>query len=478
MSILQKTFLTLWALLLATVTPAQTLKSDISHWLSARELNNAGVAVSVVDLSDQSVIFETKPMLSLVPASIMKVITTAAALEKLGPDYRFKTVLSANGQIRNDTLFGDLQIVGGGDPTLGSQYFPETAGFQDEWISKLKAANIRVVTGNLVTDDGIYDRNVPGTWLWEDIGNYYGGGAFGLSVFDNEFAIHLQSPAQENQPVSLLKVVPEIPGLELRNEVLSSNSGGDQTNVFGNPEDARRVIRGTIPKGQNDFVVRASMPNPAAVLASGFMAKLSLAGIEVKGQALSGAANRQETVLAETLSPALREIVKVTNYESVNLFAETLLKHLGWLETGLGTTDAGCRFVKAFWKEKGILIDGFFMSDGSGLSRFDALTAQTMTAVLTYMKTTSAYADDFSASLPAAGEGTLLSFSKERFPGKSLRAKSGSMTRVRCYAGYLTTNSGKTLAFTVMLNQFSCSQSAATAKIAELLSLLRAGISR
>jgi len=126
-----------------------------------------------------------------------------------------------------------------------------------------------------------------------------------------------------------------------------------------------------------------------------------------------------------------------------------------------------------FWKEKGLDITGFFMNDGSGLSRFNAVTASQMVSILNYMKTKSLYSTDFYQSLATVGNGTLTVFNSDNFPGQCLRAKSGSMTRVRCYAGYLTTVSGRQLSFAIMLNNFSCSQSEVFRKIEELLGELR-----
>jgi D-alanyl-D-alanine carboxypeptidase/D-alanyl-D-alanine-endopeptidase (penicillin-binding protein 4) len=172
-------------------------------------------------------------------------------------------------------------------------------------------------------------------------------------------------------------------------------------------------------------------------------------------------------------SPPLKEIIRVTNHESVNLFAEHLLKHLAFQKTGLGTTDDGCKFVMQFWKDKGLDMNGFFMNDGSGLSRFNAITASQMVSVLNYMKTKSVNSDVFFESLAEVGNGTLTVFNQDSFPEGCLHAKSGSMTRVRCYAGYLTSNSGREFSFTIMLNNFSYSQKEATLKIEELLVELR-----
>lgn len=453
------------------------VEQKIAGWKSNPGLANASVCIAVSDNQTGEVLLKSEPQLSLVPASIQKLVTTATALEVFGPAFRFQTKLAASGIIRNDTLFGDLQIVGGGDPTLGSSYFPENTHFQDEWVKAIQSKNIKVVAGNLVLDASVYEpQMIPDTWAWEDLGNYYGAGAAGISVYDNLYEIHLASENFPERPTKVIKIVPEIPGLDLQNEVLSSDQNGDQTVVFGSPMDTRRVIRGTIPKSQSDFVVKASVPDPGTVLASEFRKKLLSNGVSVSGATKFGKANTDvnpKMTLSVIQSPTLREIIKVTNHESVNLFAEHFLKQLAFNASGLGTTKDGCKFVLQFWKDKGLDVTGFFMNDGSGLSRFNAITASQMVGILNYMKTKSAYSADFYQSLATVGNGTLTVFRNENFPNYCLHAKSGSMTRVRCYAGYLTTDAGRQLSFAVMLNNFSCSQAGVTKRIEELLVLLR-----
>ncbi|MDO9615391.1 MAG: D-alanyl-D-alanine carboxypeptidase/D-alanyl-D-alanine-endopeptidase [Bacteroidota bacterium] len=452
-----------------------TIQQKIIDWQNTPGLANASICISVSDNQTGEMLVKSEPQLSLVPASILKLVTTATALEIFGPYFRFETTLSYSGTIRNDTLFGDLQIIGGGDPTLGSKYFPEYNNFQEEWLKKIQQKNIRVIMGNLILDATIYEsQTIPNTWIWEDIGNYYGAGASGISVYDNLYEIHLKSEIEAGRTTKITGIVPEIPNLDLQNEVLSSDINSDQAYVFGSPMENRRIIRGTIPKNKPDFVVKASVPDPAALLASSFRKKLSANGIIVSGVTKYEKAKvDSSSQLSVIQSPPLRDIIRVTNYESVNLFAEHLLKHLAFQENGLGTTKDGCKFVVQFWKEKGLDMTGFFMNDGSGLSRFNAITASQMGFILNFMKTKSEYSTEFYQSLATVGNGTLTIFKNENFPNQCLHAKSGSMTRVRCYTGYLNTDSGRQLSFTVMLNNFSCSQTEVIRKIEELLVQLR-----
>lgn len=451
----------------------KSIRQVISNWQTSPELANTSIGVAVSDLNTGEILLKSEPQLSLVPASVLKTVTTATALEVFGPEYRFNTTLSYSGTIRNDTLFGDLQVIGGGDPTLGSKYFPENEPFPDKWIEAIQQLNIRNIQGNLIVDAGIYEKQmIPNTWIWEDMGNYYGAGACGLSAFDNLYEIHLDSPKEADKPTKITGISPEIPNLDLKNEVLSSDTNSDQAYVFGSPMESKRIIRGTIPKNKTDFVIKASVPDPPALLASIFRKKLTINDISISGQTIFEKATIGE-IIVKTKSPPLSDIISITNHESVNLFAEHLLKHLAWQATGLGTTKDGCKFVEQFWKDKGIDLSGFFMNDGSGLSRFNAATASQLLAVLNYMHNQSKYSSYYTESLPTSGNGTLYMFNPNEFPEDCLHAKSGSMTRVRCYAGYLTTISGRQLSFVFMLNNFSCTQSDAIKKIKDALLKLR-----
>ncbi|MGE5435909.1 MAG: D-alanyl-D-alanine carboxypeptidase/D-alanyl-D-alanine-endopeptidase, partial [Syntrophothermus sp.] len=381
------------------------------------------------------------------------------------------------GTLRNDTLFGDLQIIGQGDPTLGSAYFPEDNHFLEDWTTALQQKHIRVITGKLVMDGSAYEsQTIPNTWIWEDIGNYYGAGVSAINVYDNQYEVHLSSGKEAGTPTHIKNIIPEVPGLEMHNEVLSSTVNRDMAFIYGSPMELKRVIRGTIPKDRNDFVVNGAVPDPAALLAHEFRKSLIGKGIEIKGETIYEKIIPQNggVVLNSVYqSPALRDIIKVTNYESVNLFAEGFLKQLAYQKTGIGSTTEGCKLITGYWKDKGMDMTGFYMCDGSGLSRFNVVTPTQMVNVLHYMKTQSKWSADFYNSLATAGEGTITSFSSRDFPQQSLRAKSGSMTRVRCMAGYLTTKSGRQLSYAILLNNFSCSQAETVRRIEEVLMELR-----
>ncbi len=461
-------------LLFVSVSFAQKrseVERKLTYWSQKSDLKHSSIGVCIQDANTGEIIAQTNPQLSLIPGSIIKLVTTATALETFGPDFRFETKLATNGEIKNGTLLGDLMIIGGGDPALGSKYFEEyylKNHFLDEWVSSLKENNIKYISGKVIVDGSIYEtQTVPNTWIWEDIGNYYGAGANGLSVYDNMYQIHLSSPTEAGKQTKIKRIDPEIPNVYFDNQVLSSNINRDRAYVFGSPNENKRIIRGTIPKSKADFVIKASMPNPAKLVKWQLENRLAKKGIKFNTKKNDELA--EPYLLSCTSSPKLIDIIRVTNHESVNLFAEHLLKHLAFRKSGLGSTKEGVGIVKRFWKSKGINIDGFFMEDGSGLSRFNSVTANQMVQILSYMKNQSKHSDLFFSSIPKVPNGTLYVFESGKFPNGTLQAKSGSMTRVRCYAGLIKTQSNREVLFTIMLNNFSCSQSTAVDLIEELL---------
>lgn len=442
-------------------------------------MKGAGIGIMVLNPENDSVLFDLNSNTSFVPASILKIVTSAAALEILGSDYIFKTKLATTGAINKETgeLPGGLIIIGGGDPTLGSEYFPEQGlnpHFLDRWVEEVKLKGIRKIDGDILADISVYDEIIiPDSWTWGDIGNYYGAGAGGISVYDNSIRILFRSGEIPGNPVDLTGLSPLPEKFEIQNYVLSSDDPSDNAYVYGPPWAGRREIRGTIPGNRVEFKIKASMPEPAMVLGNQIRKKLGEAGIPVSGGVKIGKAGPETVVLYECLSPPLSEIIEVLNHKSVNLFAEHLAKQIALEKTGIGSTSVGLEIISEFWKNKGIDTRGMFLEDGSGLSRSDVISPRQVAEVLSYMKTKSPESQVFENSLPNAGEGTLSTFNPENFPDFSLRCKSGSMARVRSYAGYVKTLSGQDLVFVFMVNNFSMSQKELVSRLEDLLVLIR-----
>lgn len=449
----------------------------LNSLLADSVMEHAAVSFCIIDSDSGKTVFEYNADKSLVPASILKLVTTSAALELLGPEYTFKTEIGYTGNIHKlfGLLDGNIVIKGGGDPSLGSKKFEEHyAGFADRWIDELKKLRIRRITGGVITDDSYYDYlPVPSKWLWEDAGNYYGAGAYGLSLFDNSYEIHFKTASDSSQ-LYITGISPAECRFEFSNWLVAAGTA-DRGYVFAAPYSTNGWLAGTIPSNVNDFVLNASIADPPLIMAKMMNQKFKDAGIDVATypttvRLMQRPLKTEVREIAETSSPPLEKIIEVLNHESVNLYAEHLVKEIGKVYKKNGATESGVSCIHEFLDLSGISTDGFFIEDGSGLSPLNAVNAKGMVSLLFYMKSRGKYFDQFYSSLPEAGkEGTLKNHFTDPVFESRMRAKSGSMTRVRSYAGYLTTLTGKNLIFCIIVNNFSGSQQKVISHIEEIL---------
>jgi serine-type D-Ala-D-Ala carboxypeptidase/endopeptidase (penicillin-binding protein 4) len=432
-------------------------------FLADSSLAHASVSLCVADAKTGDILFDYNSGTSLTPASVMKVITSAAALELLGPGYTFKTTVGYTGTLNKRTglLKGNIIIHGGGDPALGSKYFSDHySNFMNNWVSEIKKLGIKRIKGKIITDDSYYDYlPVPGKWIWEDIGNYYGAGAYGLSVYDNTYEIHFKTSSDNTMP-SMKEIIPKECRSELSDFLISSGTT-DEGYVFAAPYGTGGWIAGTIPVNQQDFVLKASVTDPPLLMAEIVNEKLKASGIKTSTNPTTVRLElnyKPEKVVAitETISPPLADIIEVLNHESVNLFAEHLIKELGKKFKNNGSTASGAEVIIEFLKNSGIDTNGMFIEDGSGLSPVNAINTRELVRLLVYMKNRGKYFSEYYSSLPDAGKnGTLKNNFKDPSFNSRLKAKSGSMTRVRSFAGYFNTVSGKEMAFSIIINNYS-----------------------
>jgi len=468
-------FLFIYFLLLSQLITAQ--EKAIKLLLADSSMIHAAASVYIVNSETGEPIFELDPEMSLTPASVMKLVTSSAALELLGPEYTFKTRIGYTGSLNQHSglLKGNIIIEGGGDPVLGSENFISHYGnFLENWINEIRKLGIKKVEGRVITDDSRYDyQPVPPKWLWEDAGNYYGAGAYGLSIFDNSFEIHFRTFAEGSIPV-IKGFNPEFCRYELINR-LKASGNSDKGYIFSAPYSDNGWIEGSIPANREDFVLNASVSDPPLLLAEIITKMLDSTGISVSGdpstaRIISNSSGMKPVIISEISSPPLKVIIEVLNHESVNLYAEHLLKELGKIYRNDGTTVAGVDVLYEFLEDSRINSAGIFLEDGSGLSPMNSISAKGVAEILSYMRNSSKFFNDFYASLPEAGkEGTLKNcFSDPVFNG-NLRAKSGSMTRVRSYAGYCRTLSGNDLTFCIIINNYSRTSQRIVTRIEEIL---------
>lgn len=447
----------------------------------------ATVGISVIDVSNGQTVYAHNGKKAMITGSTLKAVTTATALRVLGPDFRFQTKLAASVPVRNGVIAGDLIIVGSGDPTLGSDRIRQQDGMQTlfySWAQALKAQGITEITGSVIGDDSRYSTQMtPGNWGWEDMGNYYGAGASGLNIAENTYRLDMSSPSRTGSATTILRTDPEMP-IFFINEVTAGPAGsGDNVYIYGSPYTQIRYVRGTMPPGKSLFSIKGSIPDPALICARMLQESLESCGINVGSsssttrlRALSGKGQSQpsQTLLTHS-SASLSEIAQTTNYRSINLYAEALAKEIAVARGEEGTSAKGATVAKGYWVSQGVSSAGMHPRDGSGLSPNNLFTPDQFTAILRKMNTGPGSAA-FRESLPVAGQSGALS-SKMRGTAAEgrVRAKSGYISGVRGYVGYVDLPDGRRLAFAFIANHFEGSVGSVSRKWEALMVKLAEG---
>lgn len=467
-------FLSFFFVTLVNAQPA------LHQLLNNPALKHASVGVHVVNLNTGRTVVSHDAEKSLTPASTMKLVTTATALELLGPDFRYKTILALDADMPKRIL-----VIGSGDPTLGSEAFGgNPKQFLSDWAVKLASRCAAKDVWQLYVVDNLfgYDGISP-EWTWIDMGNYYAAGAYGISVFDNTYRLYFDTTDRNSCP-KILRTDPEIKGLTFANSLSLNSSGSDNGYIFGVPFSNERIVRGDIPAGRNSFSIKGDIPDPGLLLGEMFTEYLRREGVNVESvqtareDYLSRICDRTAEpysageVLHEHLSRPLSDIIRETNVESNNHYAEHLIRTVGRNRSLNMSSDAlkeGIDYVTRFWKSKNVDPEALNMEDGCGLAPQDAVSPDFLTGLLSYMYTKSSYKDTFFDSLPKAGEeGTLTYFlDKTKYQGK-IHAKSGSIGGVQCYAGYLI-DGNKKYAFSIMVNKFNGARSEVRSAIEKFL---------
>lgn len=438
-------------------------------------MKGASFSLLVRAVENGETIYSYDSLRELTPASVMKTVTTATALERLGPDYRFPTTLEYDGEISGGILQGNLYIKGSGDPTLGSAHLATASrhaasaenDFTATWIAAVREAGIQEIRGAVVADESIFDtEGISGKTVYEDLGSYYGAASYGLSVFDNLYRLYLETGAPGSRPV-VRKTVPDLPDLHFHNYLQTKISPTDSSFILGAPFATDRYLYGTVPANRKSYTLKGDIPDPALFLATYLTDKLQASGLPVANAPGCYRIWKEEgkwnpkprKTLITTYSPPLEEIVKITNHVSHNLYADALLKTLGLTypagqEETLSSFERGVRAVRTYWEEKGLDVSSLCMYDGSGLALGDKLTTRFLAELFLYMARQSPKAPCFRRSLPLAGqEGSVVNFLKGSDLQGKARLKSGSMSRVKGYAGYIE-KGGKSYVVVLFVNHY------------------------
>lgn len=453
-----------------------SVETALKTFVAQKDLSGAAISFHAIDLASGATIATHNSEMAIIPASTVKLFTTATAFQRLGPYFRPETKLYYTGTISEEgVLSGNIIIKGGGDPTLGSKYFTkdgEERDFFHDWVKSIRELGITKVDGYVLADASAlgYD-GAPAGWTWSDMGNYYGAWPSGLTLFDNMIKLYFSTSDTAGDTSSLDCIEPYIPGLYLENRVQSASVKGDNAYVFGAPYSKDWFVEGRLPLKQEDFMVKAANPDPEELFALEFTSALKNSGIDVKyhyqtmrkNQSFRDLYYDSAELIMEYKGKDVTNIAYWVNQRSVNLFAEHLVCLIGLQRFGQGNTSNGVQAMVDYWTNK-IDISTIRLTDGSGLSRSNAVSAQHFTSLLKYMNKEGAA--QFEKSLPIAGKsGTLASVCRGQSGQGRIFAKSGTMSRVKSYAGYVNTKSGKKLAFAIIVNNHTNSSYSLTRKM-------------
>jgi D-alanyl-D-alanine carboxypeptidase/D-alanyl-D-alanine-endopeptidase (penicillin-binding protein 4) len=397
----------------------------------------------------------------MMPASNMKILTLAAAAETLGWDYRFKTTLETTADVDAGVLKGDLVVRGGGDPTINARDKRAVAVF-DEWAAALKSAGISRIEGDIIGDASAFDRRGLGQgWSWDYLDEGYAAPSSALE-FNEDIAILSIRPGLKAGDGAGLELTPGA-GLGLIHHVVTGETGSaTAVNVERRPGGAWLEVAGSIAVDAKPVTTGVAVADPEVYFAHSLLLALIERGIAVRGLPKGLPDSRitltplPRRVLVESQSPPLREIATTMMKVSQNLYAETLLKAVGAAGGATGTTDAGRAAAQKIFEGWGMPPGSYVQADGSGLSRYDFVTAGMIASLLQRMYKDPRHHDAFVATLPIAGkDGTIASRMKNTRAEANAVAKTGSIANVRALSGYVRTRDGETVVFSILANSFT-----------------------
>jgi serine-type D-Ala-D-Ala carboxypeptidase/endopeptidase (penicillin-binding protein 4) len=435
--------------------------------LAAGPASKGDWGLLILDAQTGETLFKKNVDAYFVPASNMKLFTTALALAKLGPDYRFHTTLETRGTLSPDgTLSGDVVLVGRGDPNLSNRKFPyelreEFDGPPErvliELADALAAHGVKEISGDVIGDDSYFPRErYPNGWEIDDMVWEYGAAISSIVVEDNTVALTLTPGEKRGDPV-VASVAPLTPDFVLQNDVTTSapEVKSDLT-LTREPGASLVVVRGTLPAKSAPRKLVLAIEEPALNAASLLAGLLPERGVKLDGGIRAvhvvDTDSTPRTILAEHVSVPLGDSVKLVNKISQNLHTEMLLRTAARQNGLWSTPEEMLKTAQDFYAAAGIAPDDVIQTDGSGLSRHDLVTPRAIVTLLKYAQGQTWFAPYY-RSLPVAGiDGSLQDRMKATVAAGRIHAKTGSVEHVRTLSGFAETPSGRRLIFSFLSN--------------------------
>ncbi len=455
--------------LLSIEVHAQLLQDVVQSKIQLPALQGAwwGGFASYADHSNEE-IFNVLADSRFAPASTLKLLTTAAALHKLGPHHRFETKLYTSAlPDSSGILTGNLIIRGGGDMTLGSKRVSGSHSYETvlkQWVSAIKHAGIRRIDGTIYADVSLFEGpTIADKVNWENMGNYFAAPASALSFHDNLFTIRFKGDLTDGNLTQVTDTDPKIPGVEIQNFVtVNAKSKKDNAYVYGAPDQYNLKIFGSIPATLTGFSISAAMPNPALFTAQALKQALEEADIAVSGTPaiLSQSPDYGLLELLHTIqSPELKDIVVIVNKRSFNLYADMLLRHIALAEGKAGSIQNGLLALRQFALDNQIANDNDLrIYDGSGLSRDNMITPRVLVNTLNFMATSPHFEYYYKSLATPDDRGDLLllrRFLKPKHQVEDVRIKGGTIDGVKAVSGYVHDKDGRLISFAMIANNLA-----------------------
>jgi len=455
---------------LSAQTISQKLQKAYQQFESDSQLRHAISSLYVINAKTGEVLFDKNSQIGLSPASTQKILTAAAAFDLLGKDYRYRTELGYDGKVENGILEGNLCIVGYGDPTLGSWRYPATMDtiILNRWLGAVQKLKVKKIDGDIVAVDNKFEtQTTPGGWIWEDIGNYYGAGVSALNWHENQYDMKLRPGHKEGDSVEIISTHPKLDYNYLVNELRTGPKGsGDNAYIYLPPYGYNGFVRGTVPLGEQSFIISGSFQLPYAYPVIFLANKLNETGIKISDNepktSTAFAAYHKKMPLPDQIldthySPSLDSIVYWFLQKSINLYGEALIKTLAYEKKGFGATDTGIVILKDFWKQKGLDDHELNIYDGSGLSPLNRVTTHAQVEILKYAKERPWF-PFFLKALPEYNK---------------MKMKSGSISDVKGFCGYHTSGDGAQYIFSFLVNNYNGTSSEVVKKMYQVLDCLK-----
>jgi serine-type D-Ala-D-Ala carboxypeptidase/endopeptidase (penicillin-binding protein 4) len=451
---------------LQILSPLERLQKLVDSVQNDVEIRNGVVAVSIRSTQTGESKLQYNANKSVNSASVLKLVSTASALSVLSPAYRFKTIIEYDGTIADSVLNGNIYIRGTGDPSFGSaRVGPDFQSITKIFVKKIMAFGIKRINGYIIGDGSIFPENtIADTWAWGDIGNYYGAGVCGLNCNENLYQVFFKQSNTLGESAPILRIMPDLPNITAINNVRIAERGtGDNVNIYNTPYSSVILSEGTIPAGNTEFSVKGSIPDPPFLFAYHIQKYFIENGGSITNKPISfqnfkkseGYFPKLRTQIYTYDSPPISQLAKECNFQSINLYADAFLKTVGYTISKDGSFDAAINAQKQIWSQRGVDLQGFMIRDGSGLSPSGVLTANNLTDILFTMKNDVAF-NEFYASIPVVGiSGTVQNLAKNSKAVGNVRAKSGSISNTRAFAGYFTASNGEMMSFTYIINRYA-----------------------